>query len=156
MATLANMSDLEIDGYVMHFRATASTLSSALAMFHFRAMNAPTSLERNEAARDAIITRRDLDVAEMQFSAATKNNGSVRAPSKLELDEAVARATALAKVNAVNAKTSAFLDVATKAATAFSQLHPNSPAMAASPLVAQAIAALEHAQTLLPGDIGIA
>ncbi|WP_431798341.1 hypothetical protein SGO26_29445 (plasmid) [Cupriavidus metallidurans] len=144
MATLSQLPSPQIDAYVMDFRATVSTLSSALAMFHFKAMNAPTSVERNEAAAAAIETRRDLDLAEMQFAATTRGNASVIPPTSEQVQQAVQRATELAKVNALNAQVSSFLEAAQLASAAFTGLHPAGPgpADANSPLVQNALAAL--------------
>ena len=150
MPTLNDMSEQEIEAYVGHFRATMSSLSSALALFHFKAMNGATPLERNEAAVAAIETRRDMDLAEMQFGAATRKNGSVRAPTAAEVAQSVQRAEDLAKVNALGAKVSAFLKVASDASKAFTALHPGGLASVNSKSAEQALAALDKAAKLLP------
>ena len=151
MTTLSQLSQLQIEAYVTTFRATVSTLSSALAMFQFKAINGSTSLERNEAAAAAIATRRDLDLAEMQFAAVTRKNGAMRPPSPPEVQQAVQRATDLAKVNAVSAQVDAFVQVAKAASDAFSKLHPSGPTAtdATSPLTQNALDALAHAATLM-------
>ena len=149
MTTLSNLSEQEVDDYVAHFRATVSTLSSALALFHFRATNGATPLERNAAAAAAIETRRDMDLAEMQFAATTRNNGVMRAPTPAEVQQAFQRATELAQVNALDAQVKAFLKIADEATAAFTQLHPGGLSAINNASASRALDALAQAATLL-------
>lgn len=125
MSSFDEMSVADVEQYSAAFKATISSLATAVGILNFLADNADTPESRADASAQALAARRALALAEAQFTAVTRQNGAVNPPSPQVVAHAANLARQLGDTDWKVATAQAVVGIFQEAGNLFSALHGN-------------------------------
>jgi len=123
MSSFEEMSTAEVEQYAAAFKATTSSLATAVGILNFLADYADTPEDRADASAQALTARRALALAEAQFTAVTRQKGAVTPPSPKIVAHAVELARKLGDIDWKDATVRAAVGIFQEAGNLFSKLH---------------------------------
>lgn len=108
--------------YVNAYFATNDLLTTALAKFERLIIEAPTSADRSKYRAESLHAERALELLRNKRRAFLDDKSAMNPPSKPTVDEAIARAKALAETTASQKKGDAIIDIVAKGLEAFAKI----------------------------------